>query len=42
LGIGYDVVVIARPPALDVAFAELVAAMEVVRRRLDGGGGSDG
>ena len=34
LGIGYDVVVIARPPALDVAFTELVATMETVRRRL--------
>ena len=34
LGIGYDVVVIARPSALDVAFPELVATMETVRRRL--------
>ena len=34
LGIGYDVVVIARPAALDAAFPELVASMEAVRRRL--------
>jgi ribonuclease P protein component len=34
LGIAYDVVVIARPAALDMAFSELVAEMEAVRRRL--------
>jgi ribonuclease P protein component len=39
LGIGYDVVVIARPAALDVAFSELVASMETVRRRLGDGVG---
>ena len=38
LGIGYDVVVIARPAALDMEFSELVAAMQTVRRRLAGGG----
>jgi ribonuclease P protein component len=42
LGIGYDVVVIARPAALDVAFTELVAAMEAVRRQLGRGGPNPG
>jgi len=40
LGIGYDVVVIARPAALDAAFPDLVAAMHAVRRRLAAGGWS--
>jgi len=34
LGIRYDVVVIARPAALHVAFTELVATMEAARKRL--------
>jgi ribonuclease P protein component len=38
LGIRYDVVVIARPAALDVAFSELVATMDLIRRRLGNGG----
>jgi ribonuclease P protein component len=37
LGIGYDVVVIGRPAALDMAFADLVAAMKLIRRRLGNG-----
>ena len=37
LGIGYDVVVIGRPAALDMAFADLVAAMMTIRRRLGNG-----
>ena len=39
LGIGYDVVVIARPAALDAPFPELVASMESVRRCLAARGG---
>jgi ribonuclease P protein component len=38
LGIRYDVVVIARPAALDMPFTELVTAMETVRRQLGRGG----
>jgi ribonuclease P protein component len=38
LGIGYDVVVIGRPAALEMDFVELVAAMGAIRRRLENGG----
>ena len=34
LGMGYDVVVIGRPPALEAGFEDLVAEMVAVRRRL--------
>lgn len=34
VGIGYDVVVIARPAALEAEFAQLVADMRTIRRRL--------
>lgn len=34
LGMGYDVVVIGRPPALDAGFEDLVAEMAAIRRRL--------
>jgi ribonuclease P protein component len=34
LGMGYDVVVIGRPPALEAGFEVLVAEMAAIRRRL--------
>ena len=42
LGIGYDVVVIGRPAALDMAFTDLVAAMKTIRRRLGNGEAGNG